>query len=144
MFSHTCAGLTRVVHRTVSVQDEAKQAIEAAYHARATATGAQAEAEHEKKRSSELQLRCLQLEQQLASLGGEMLTLQNHTDERSRELIKWQQSAVSPDDRGSIVASLLSLVKGCVLLPTAWMCHQSIRVCPIAHTKHPQMLQYGM
>lgn len=98
------------------MQDEAKQATEAAYHARATAKGAQAEAEHAKKRSSELQLRCLQLEQQLASLGSEVLTQQNHADERSRELLKWQQSAICPEDRDSIVVALLSFVKGYALL----------------------------
>ena len=100
----------------IIAKDEAKQATEAAYHAQAAAQGAQAEAEHERKRSSEVQLRCLQLEQQLASLGSEALTLQNLADEREIQLKKWQDSAISPDDRGSIVSALLALVKG------YWLC----------------------
>lgn len=75
--------------------------------------GAQANAEHERKRAAELQVRCLQLEQQLASLGSENLNLHNQVEERSTDLSKWQQSSISPEDRDCIISALFALVKGC-------------------------------
>lgn len=107
----------------VTMQDEAKQANEAAHHAQGVAYSAQQELAHERTRAQELQVRCLQFEEECARLGSEILSLHTQSDTREAELSKWKQEALSPASREAIIASIGKLFSGyvspCAPVPSA-------------------------
>lgn len=97
----------------IYLQEEAKQANEAAHHAQGAAYAAQQHLSKERTRAQELQVRCFQAEEQCAKLVMEIQSLHTHADSREAELTQWQQTSLGPDNRQRIVELIGKLFTRC-------------------------------
>lgn len=97
----------------MTVQEEAKQANEAAHHAQGAAFAAQQDLANERTRAQELQVRCFQAEEQCAKLVMEIQSLHAQADGRETELTQWQQHSLSPSNRQNIIELMGKLFTRC-------------------------------
>lgn len=110
-----------------NVQEEAKQANDAAHHAQGAAFAAQQDLAHERTRAQELQVRCLQAEEQCAKMVMQIQSLHAKADSQDAELTQWQQHSLGPSDRDKIIEMIGKLF-------TRWAtCYLNMLVVMLGH-----------
>jgi hypothetical protein len=98
------------------LQEEAKQANEAAHHAQGAAYAAQQDLKIERTRTQELQVRCFQAEEQCAKLVMEIQSLHAQAESCESELSEWQTHSLGPSNRQTIIELMGKLFTRCVCL----------------------------